>query len=208
MQSDWASENLQIIRTLMERSAVYRRALAPVMAALGLTGVAGAVLGHVLKLESPRSFTAFWLGLGVLGVLEAFLLVRQQAIRASEPYWSPPTRRVVQASLPALFAGFIAGVPYLIFEPSRLLPPGLLVPTWIVLYGCALHSAGFFMPRGVKLFGWGFIVGGCAIGIAALSLAQPSPLSFANWLMGTWFGGVHLAYSIYLFFTEKSRAAA
>ena len=33
MQTDWASENLQVIRTLMERGAVYRRALAPVMGA-------------------------------------------------------------------------------------------------------------------------------------------------------------------------------
>ncbi|MDB6016752.1 MAG: hypothetical protein JWR19_1241, partial [Pedosphaera sp.] len=31
MKSDWAAEHLQTIRTLMERSAIYRRALAPVM---------------------------------------------------------------------------------------------------------------------------------------------------------------------------------
>ena len=47
MQTDWASENLQVIRTLMERSAVYRRALAPVMGLVGATGIAAGVLGVV-----------------------------------------------------------------------------------------------------------------------------------------------------------------
>ena len=31
METNWAAEQLQTIRTLMERSAVYRRALAPIM---------------------------------------------------------------------------------------------------------------------------------------------------------------------------------
>ncbi len=42
MESDWAAEHLQVIRTLMERSAVYRRALAPVMTAAGVLGTLAA----------------------------------------------------------------------------------------------------------------------------------------------------------------------
>jgi hypothetical protein len=68
----------------------------------------------------------------------------------------------------------------------------------MVLYGCALHSAGFFMQRGIKLFGWGFIVAGCALAITVL----PS-MSGANWAMGVFFGGAHAAYGLYLYFTEK-----
>src|SRR6266446_9747026 len=41
MESNWAAEHLQVIRTLMERSAVYRRALAPIMIFNGIVGVAG-----------------------------------------------------------------------------------------------------------------------------------------------------------------------
>ena len=47
---------------------------------------------------------------------------------------------------------------------SGLVPrrPRLWLPlSWVVLYGCAFHAAGFFMPRGMKIFGWAFIVGGC-----------------------------------------------
>ena len=41
MKPKWAEENLQTIRTLMERSAVYRRALAPIMLFAGALGVIG-----------------------------------------------------------------------------------------------------------------------------------------------------------------------
>ena len=45
MNPKWAEENLHTIRTLMERSALYRRALAPVMLVCGIAGLAGGVAG-------------------------------------------------------------------------------------------------------------------------------------------------------------------
>ena len=45
MDSNWASEQLQTIRTLMERSAIYRRALAPIMLVAGAAGVVAAGIG-------------------------------------------------------------------------------------------------------------------------------------------------------------------
>ena len=51
MDSNLAAEHLQVIRTLMERSAVYRRALAPVMIFAGALGmVAGFVGGWIERL--------------------------------------------------------------------------------------------------------------------------------------------------------------
>jgi hypothetical protein len=207
MKTDWAAENLQIIRTLMERSAVYRHALAPVMATIGLTGIAAAVLEAFLKLRTSRAFAVFWMGVGMVCVIEAFALIRWQALQEGEPFWSPPTRRVTQALSPAFFAGSVAGLVFLRFDTGSLMGAWLLVPGWMVLYGCALHAAGFFMPRGFKLFGWGFIIAGCAFGIAALFLTGQPSLTGANWAMGALFGGSHWAYAIYLYFTEKRRTA-
>ena len=73
---------------------------------------------------------------------------------------------------------------------------------WIILYGCAIHAAGFFMPRGMKIFGWAFVVGGCvlfALGVPACA----RPLEYAHGIMGCFFGGLHLAYGVYLYFTER-----
>jgi len=202
---DWASNNLQVIRTLMERSAVYRHALAPVMGAIGLTGIGGAVLEALLKLHTSRAFAIYWMIVGVVCIAEAFVLVRWQAWQESEGFWSPPTRRVAQALSPAFFAGFVAGLVFLHFDTGSQSGAWLLVPSWMVLYGAALHAAGFFMPRGFKLFGWAFVVAGCAFGIGALFFTGQPSLVGANFAMGALFGGSHWAYAIYLYFTEKRR---
>src|SRR5580698_6090826 len=89
MQTDWASENLQVIRTLMERSAVYRRALAPVMGAIGLTGLAAAGLAVVAGVKSGGAFAGYWMAVAAVCLAEAFLLVRRQALKEQEPFWSP-----------------------------------------------------------------------------------------------------------------------
>jgi len=210
MESNWAAEHLQVIRTLMERSALYRRALAPVMTFNGVMGVAGAVAGYALHMDSPNRFILYWTVVAVATVGGALLLIRRQALKDSEPFWSPPTRRVTQALLPALAAGFAVSAVALFRLSSA--PPDLapvlgmlwLPLGWVILYGCAFHAAGFFMPRGMRLFGWAFILGGCGV----LSIGIPGSLSrsaCAYGIMGLFFGALHLAYGVYLYFTEPRR---
>lgn len=202
MEADWAVKNLQVIRTLMERGAVYRRALAPVMSAVGGTGMAAAALAAGIHVHTAGAFAAFWMAVAFICLIEAFWLIRRQALKDSEPFWSPPTRRIVQALSPAFMTGFVAGLVFLGMEPPGLLAIWLLVPGWMVLYGCGLHAGGFFMPRGVRLFGWVFVGAGCVFG-AVLCLGNPPAVAGVNWAMGGAFGVSHLAYGIYLYFTEK-----
>jgi hypothetical protein len=205
MESNWAAEHLQVIRTLMERSALYRRALAPIMTYTGAVGLAGGALGCLLGISSPAAFLGLWAGLGILALAGAFLLVRRQALSAAEPFWSPPTRRVAQALLPPLFAGSVAGVLALVTPGWRFLEPWALPAFWMLLYGCALTAAGFFMHRGIKLLGWLFILCGCAL-MALQGRAEAwMTLASGHWVMGGAFGGLHLAYGIYLYFTEPRR---
>jgi len=55
MEPKWAEENLQTIRTLMERSALYRRALAPILLFAGTLGVTAAAVGLLLHLNPIRA---------------------------------------------------------------------------------------------------------------------------------------------------------
>jgi hypothetical protein len=205
MDSSWAAEHLQVIRTLMERSALYRRALAPIMSFNGVLGLAAGAVGWASGIASRRGFIGYWSGVGVLALVGSFLLVRRQALKAAEPFWSPPTRRVAQSLLPGLFAGSVAGLLALICPRWDFLAVGALPAFWMLLYGCALTAAGFFMHRGIKLLGWLFLLSGC--GLMASRCQSPGPLSPAegHWLMGGIFGGLHLAYGIYLYFTEQRR---
>jgi hypothetical protein len=204
MESNWAAEHLQTIRTLMERSAVYRRALAPIMFFVGSIGVLAAVAGLVFRLDSPRAFGGLWLGAALAAVAGAFLIARRQAFKDREPFWSPPTRRVTQALLPPLTAGMFLGV---VFVLVGLGNEFALAFIWLLFYGCALHAAGFFVPRGVKLFGWIYIAlaGGCLL---FLVIFHPDVEWRAHWLMGFFFGVLHLVYGAYLYLTEKGKNAA
>jgi len=202
MESNWAAEHLQVIRTLMERSALYRRALAPVMIFNGVLGVAGGAVGWACGISSGPAFVAYWEGVAISALAGSFLLVRRQALKDAEPFWSPPTRRVGQALLPPLLIGAAAGVLECLHPRPELV--AVLPAFWMLLYGCALNAAGFFMPRGIKLLGWIFIVCGCGwMGVCATCTAERawSPTA-GHALMGGVFGGLHLAHGIYLYFTE------
>jgi hypothetical protein len=216
MNPNWAEENLQTIRTLMERSALYRRALAPIMLFAGTMGVATAFMGLVYQLNTPRLFCIFWMCTAVIVVVGAFLIVRRQAIKDREAFWSPPTRRIAQAMWPLLLSGALLGGTPIIIASDDALPGFEILPAtiWIFFYGCALHAAGFFMPRGIKLFGLLFMASACACFYANFSglffAFFPSWISEnfnGYWLMGFFFGVLHLAYGAYLYLTEKGKTA-
>jgi hypothetical protein len=206
MNPNWAEENLQTIRTLMERSAIYRRALAPIMLFTGVLGTVAAALGLWFHLDSARPFSGLWLGTAVLAVAGSFLIARRQALKDREPFWSPPTRRVGQALLPPLVAGMCLGAFFILTNPPSEFA-NLMALFWLLFYGTALHSAGFFMPRGVKLFGWLFIVSACGT-LIFLAISNHDIDFSAHWLMGFFFGVLHLAYGAYLYLTEKGKNAA
>jgi hypothetical protein len=204
METKWAVENLQTIRNLMERSAVYRRTLAPIMLLAGVSGVAAAAGGLLFHLDSTTGFALLWLIAALIVVAGAFLIARQQAMRDKEPFWSPPTKRVAQAMLPSLTAGMIVGVTFVLGDVDLTL---LLPLLWALFYGCALHAAGFFMPRGVRWFGWIYIAlaGG---GLCYLTAVNPNLDLSGHWVMGFFFGGLQLIYGAYLYLTERKTSSA
>src|SRR2546430_7179488 len=155
MESSWATESLQVIRTLMERSAIYRRALAPMMLLVGGLGLAAAVIGRLAGVGSPRGFAVYWLIVSVFALAGAFFVVRRQALTEAEPVWSAPTRRVGQALLPAFFVGLVCGFLTAWATWREPLHVWWLPPIWMVLYRCGPPSSGFLLAPGVKFFGRG-----------------------------------------------------
>lgn len=208
METNWAAEQLQTIRTLMERSAVYRRALAPIMIFVGILGLAGGGLGWLLKVSSARGFILFWLGIAAFALGGSFLLVRRQALKDSEAFWSPPTKRIAAALLPPFSIGaFISSVTLCVLADGIGNELTLLIISWVWLYGCAIHSAGFFMPGRSRLFAWPFIVAGGVLFCSFWHTGSFYDVS-PHWLMASVFGGLHLAFGIYLNFTEKGKNVA
>lgn len=209
MQPNWAEENLQVIRTLMERSALYRRALAPVMLSAGVLGLVGWFIGETLLRYSLREFIGLWFTIAAAAIAVSLLIVRRQALSSDEEFWTPATKRVTQAMLPPLIVGFLIPAGQLVAGRVGLAYCTYPVVLWPMLYGYALHSAGHYTSRGVRMLGWGFII--ASLGITYLDLYSPSGIDSGpglSWFtchsaMGCMFGGFHLVAAAYLYFTEK-----
>ncbi len=193
---------------LMERSASYRRALAPAALATGTVGLLACGIGWYCQIDTGQSFAVFWLTVAGLAFFLSVAIVRRQALRRMEPFWSLPTRRVAEAIFPALTVGLMSGllgaVP--VFPTPEF--AWRLPSIWMTLYGLGLFSAGFFMPRGIRLFGLGFVVMGMATlwGFPHVP-AEPTnaavELRAAHLVMGGSFGLLHLFYGWYLLLTES-----
>jgi hypothetical protein len=182
---------------------MYRRALAPMTLLAGLLGLVAAGIGWFAQFDQPPVFVAFWMVTALIINAGALILVRKQAMKEQDAFWSSPTRRIALASAPGfLAAGLLTVAVYLRHAGHGEVIPWLIV-IWMLFYGCALCAAGFFMPRGIKLFGWLYL------GLAAVLLfaCWPQLLKLSvrehHLVMGAVFGGVHLAYGVYLHFTEK-----
>jgi hypothetical protein len=214
MESNWASDNLQVIRTLMERSALYRRALAPIMLATGLIGLAGAGLAWFIKTTSPATFTEYWTAICAFVIATDFAIARRQALKQSEPLWTPPAKRVAMAMAAPLFAGAAMTAPFSFITNAELYLnyTMIIVSVWLAFFGCGLHSAGFYISRGVKILGAIFILcGALLLWILPFVMAR-IPADAQHFLphaaMGLTFGGLPLVSGIYLYFTESRELAA
>src|SRR5260370_40622892 len=100
MESNWAAEHLQVIRTLMERAAVYRRALAPIMTLTGALGTIAALLGWWLNIRTPSAFAGYWMAVSLLALAGARPLARPPAHTEAGPVLALPPRRGAPAHRP------------------------------------------------------------------------------------------------------------
>ena len=203
VNANWAEENLNTIRCLMEQASVYRRAMAPVAIVIGTLGLGAAGLAQAIDLIEPDYFAGYWLGVALVSALAALLLIRWQALRGREDFWSPPTRRVAQAMVPLLTAGLGLGLLEMMSAPDDR-DSIRLIALWMILYGGALHAAGFFMKRGLTLVGWIFvIIGSLCLFFHELEQTPWLNGNHAHLLMGWAFGANNLMYGLYLKLTSE-----
>ena len=151
---------------------------------------------------------ALWYGIAALTIAVALLIIRRQALRSDEAFWTPPTKRIVRAMTPPLVVGML--VELFDFRLRQDFWDGPPVALWMLLYGLALHSAGMFISRGVRGLGWLFIIAF----LAHIPAHNYAPLFLEDgWLqpnaqMGLTFGLLHLIAAAYLFLTERRGQAA
>jgi len=179
-----AADNLHFIRATMERSVLFTALPGSAGLLLGLDGIAASILGA--RCHSPEAWLMVWIAAAFLGLAIGLWSVARRARELSVSLTRGPGRSFALGLAAPLLAGaLITG------QLWRYGAFGAMPATWMVLYGCALLSAGTFSLRKVRTMGLAFFAAG------VLSLI--TPLQPGGWqnntLLAFVFGGLHLLFA-------------
>lgn len=196
-ESDYASQQLHVIRSLMERATIYRSISAPTALVGGLLSFGGFVTAYYAKHHSDhplssQEFLFVWLViLALTSFTNLLFLCRGSALRG-EPFFSPGMKCALMSVAPAFISAAVLTL--MIHSPIRL------AVLWITLYGMGLLATQHFAPRSLIVLGCTFFLTGCALlptwkhFLIPAGQGEPSALVVSG-LMAATFGGYHLAYA-------------
>ena len=196
--SDSASRQLRVIRSLMERATIYRSISAPTALVGGLLSLGGFATAYYAKHHrdhplTPNEFLMVWLVILALTCLTNVIFLSRGAARRSESFFSSGMKCALTSVAPAFFSAALL-TPLLFHHPIHL---ALL---WITLYGIGLLATQHFAPRSLVILGLTFFLTGCALLATWKHLFMPNPhiepsALIVSGIMAATFGGFHLAYA-------------
>jgi hypothetical protein len=202
-----AEEDLRVIRTLMERAAIYRAIFARTAFLGGALSILSALfiwqserfLGRVIR---PREFAIVWIDVLVLTVIATAVFVWREAKSGGRPFISSGMKLALRAIVPNLLLPAIFTVWFL--QTGFLGAVELeLVVIWVVFYGLALLSTALFAPRPLAILGWVFLLSGVGVAVIANGLeglTEDAP----NLVMGITFGLYHIIYALCIWLRKSS----
>lgn len=190
-----ASRDLERIRTLMDRATEYSHLSGVSVLLSGVLGLAGVAACRIAAVDfglpaQARTLGAIWGSVFVLAGVQGVAFSVANARRKVEPAWSPLTRQVVVAMLPALFVG--AALTGYGLETGQL---DLLPPCWMLAYGSSLMGLGLFAGPRVRWTALAFL----ALGAASLFLWKDRGLV----TMLASFGGLHLVLGAWMLWKPR-----
>ena len=195
MDLDKATEELKVIRQLMERPIRFSTmsGLSAILAGLAALGGLVADWRIFLRCDERTAMClnmAVWSGVFVVAFLAAVILTRIRERRRGMPVWSRVKKRVLLTILPPFIAGvgLTLAIMYRWHTGDGPNEWGLIPAIWMLFYGVALWQLGEFSPVEVRLLGVVFL----AAGLVAAVFLQASPY----WALGLTFGGCHIVYGI------------
>lgn len=188
--------DLAQIRSLMERSSRFLSLSGWSGIMAGIYALTGAYLAHTLFRFQPNTLiysvpenfqqvVVIAILVLLLTLITAAVLSYRKAAGRGEPFWNIALRRLLENMAVPLAAG---GLAILACISSGLI--GMLAPLTLIFYGLALHSAGNFTYRELRLLGIIQVI----LGLLAMWFVAYSLLF---WAVG--FGFMHIVYGIYIY---------
>jgi len=183
-------EKVDTIKSVLDKSALYRQSLAPVFLFCGVIGSIASLVALMLKIEQATNIMIYWMLIGIFTSMSSVLIMVKQAKGSGDVFWSGPVQRMAHASVPPILVGALGGVYCIVFFPDSTLVSGQAVIGWLALYGLALNSGSIVLASKVRYLGWTFMLCGVIAGfVFELELENPH---LQHITMGLGFGVLHL----------------
>jgi len=178
-----AIDNLRYIRDTMERAGSFTAVPGWGGAIVGVVGIVGGLVAS----EQPDStrMLLVWGVTGVIAILIGLVSMQLKSRRVDEPLNTAPARKFALGFAPPLLAGALLTL--------LCLRAGLLeaVPgVWLLMYGTGVIAGGAFSVKPVPVMGL------CFMSVGAVALFAPP--SWGNWLLTGGFGGLHVAFGLWI----------
>ena len=126
-----------------------------------------------------------WMAEALLAFAIGLFSMQRKTKSGGTPLSSPAGRKFVLSFAPPLVTGaLLTGA--LVRAGAEELLPGM----WLCLYGTAVITGGAFSVRVVPLMGVSFL----SLGATAFL----SPPAWGNWYLAAGFGGLHLAFGVWI----------
>jgi hypothetical protein len=178
-----AAENLRFIRSAMERSSTFT----------AIPGLGGAIMGVIalaaagVAATQPTSerWLLTWLGAAALAAVVGLIMMARKARVAGATLTGSNARHFALGMAAPFVAG--AAITYELWVVRNFT---VMAPAWLLLYGAGLLTGGQFSVPVVRGIGLCFMV----IGIAAIL----TPPAWGNWWLAIGFGGLQIAFGIYI----------
>lgn len=185
---DRALDNLQFIRSTMERAGSFTAVPGWGMVVLGGTAVGASVLaGAVPAVPTYDATQQHWLWTWLLEAVLAGSIgvaaLLYKARRAGDTVTAGPGRRFGLSVLPPFVVGAL--LTYVLWNANQLT---VLPALWLLCYGAGIVTGGAFSLRVVPVMGLCFMVLGTATLLA--------PAAWGAWLLAAGFGGLHIVFGL------------
>ena len=173
----------------------YIRASIDSSSSMDVPGMAGIVMGVIgvlaaIMVSVPRwsaQWLGIWLSAAALALLLGGALVARQYVRRPHARYYGPARKFLLCLCPALFAGAVLTVVSWTASMTGIIP-GM----WLLLYGCAVLSAGTVTIAGIsRLIG---VMGGLFAVLGVITFILPGAAH--TLMLGLGFGVLHIVFGI------------
>ena len=194
MDAEQAARNLEVIRTLMERTCQYQLLTAKAGLAAGSLAAIGALSFFFLDPANPWQFGAVWASVFVGSLLATTISTVLRGRQRGEQVWSRQARAVLLALAPSVLAALVLSA-YFFASGEHLWLPGV----WMLCYGQGALATYAYAPTPIRWLGCGLLL----LGGVALFLGP----GWSVPMMGIGFGLGHIALGSALLIAERRQNA-